>query len=232
MNRPVLVGSRLALIAVALYLAEFIGLTASGAEHMPKIAGSSPTEIAHTYAGQADALGFLIGWLGLVEPGRILFVIAVIIAMTRSGRSYPVLWWAAALMGVGVVLEIAMEALAAGAAELFAQSNTTGALALDRAGWYLESAIYVPTGLAVLVTVGVMWHSRLFNRVSCGFGLVGGLTSIAAGLCSGPASVDLQDTLSTGTILAWVWMIWTGVVLWRRAPRQGRLESVREPVVA
>jgi hypothetical protein len=61
-----------------------------------------------------------------------------------------------------------------------------------------------------------MLRSGLFNRVLAVLGLLAGASLVAAGLASEPARAGLQDTLTTGTIVAWIFMLWTGATLWRK----------------
>lgn len=212
-------GSRLALAGVVLYLCEFVGLVLSHAQHLPRVPGTGPSGIAHLYAGHAGGLGFLTGWFGIAQPGRVLFVVAVATALARSRKAHPIAWFAAAAMAVGVTLEIASEALAAGAGELAGSGQGSGAIALDRGAAYLAAGILAPTGVAVLCLTWAMFRSGVFNRVLCGVGAVAGACVLGAGLASEPSRADLQDSLTIGVMVMWIWMLWTGVVLWRRAGR-------------
>lgn len=215
-RRHPLVGNRLALAGAVLYLCEFLGLVLSHAQHLPHIPGTAPDGVAASYAGHAGGLGFLVGWFGIVQPGRVLFVVGVAAALSASGRKNPLVWFAAALMAVGVALEIASEALAAGAGELAGSGQAAGAIELDRGASYLGAAILTPSGAAVLLTAWAMLRSGLFNRVLAAIGLLSGTSVIAAGLASEPANAGLQDSLTTGVIVSWAFMLWTGVTLWRR----------------
>lgn len=214
---PPLVGNRLALAGTVLYLCEFIGLALSHAQHLPHIPGTAADGVVASYAGHAGGLGFLVGWFGIVQPGRVLFVVGVGAALSASGRRNPLVWFAAALMALGVALEIASEALAAGAGELAGSGEASGAIALDRGASYLAAGILAPSGLAMLLTAWVMLRSGLFNRVLAAIGLLAGASVVAAGLASEPANAGLQDSLTTGVIVSWVFMLWTGVALCRRA---------------
>lgn len=222
-----LVGNRMALAGAVLYLCEFVGLVLSHAQHLPHVPGTPPGSIVASYAGHAGGLGFLVGWFGLVQAGRVLFVLGVATALARSGRPDPLLGFATALTVIGVALEIGSEALAAGAAELAARGQSGGAIALDRGASYLAAGLLAPTGLALLLTAWAMLRSALFSRVLAGLGLLAGLAVVGAGLASGPANADLQDTLSTGVLVMWVFMLWAGVVLWRRTPAGARGSGLR-----
>ncbi len=71
----------------------------------------------------------------------------------------------------------------------------------------------------MLCLTWAMFRSGIFSRILCGLGAIGGASMLAAGLASAPSQAGLQDSLTTGVMVAWVWLLWTGVVLWRRAGR-------------
>ena len=128
-------------------------------------------------------------------------------------------------MAIGVVLEVAGEALAAGAAAVGGHSDAV--LALDRGAWYLQSAILAPTGVAVLLAATAMWRSGLFSRWLCGVGLVAGAGVFASGLLTAPGQSDLQDTLTTFVLLFWVWSLWAGVGCCAVGPRGRESAGIR-----
>jgi hypothetical protein len=213
-----LVGNRYALLGAVLYLCEFVGIALSHAAHLPFIPGTSAHGVAAAYAGHAGGLGFLVGWFGIVQLGRVLFVLAVATALARSGRGSIAAWFAVAAMAVGGAMEIASEALAAGSGELAAAGNGNGAVILDRGASYLAAGILAPTGVAVLALSLVMLFSGRFPRTLSVIGVVAGLGTVAAGLFSEPSQAGTQDSLTTAVLVMWVWMLWTGVLLWRRVP--------------
>jgi hypothetical protein len=212
------VGNRYALIGALLYLCEFVGIPLSGAAHLPFIPGTPAHQVAAAYVGHAGGLGFLVGWFGIVQLGRTLFVLAVASALTKSGRGSIAAWFAVAAMAVGGVLEIASEALAAGAGELAGAGNGDGAVVLDRGASYLAAGMLAPTGVAVLVISLTMLISGCFPRTLGAVGIVAGLGIVAAGLFSEPSQAGTQDSLSTAVLLMWAWMVWTGALMWRRLP--------------
>lgn len=136
-------------------------------------------------------------------------------ALSASGRRNQLVWFAAVAMAVGVALEIASEALATGAGELAGSGQTAGAIALDRGASYLAAGILAPSGVAILLTAWAMLRSGLFNPAVAVIGLLAGASVVAAGLASEPANAGLKDSLATGMIVSWVFMLWTGVALWR-----------------
>jgi hypothetical protein len=220
-----LVGNRYAVIGALLYLGEFLGIGVSGAGHLPFVPGTAAHGVAAAYSGHAGGLGFLVGWFGIVQLGRVLFVLAVATALAKSGYSSVLAWFAVAGMAVGVAMEVASEALAAGAGELAGSGNGNGAVVLDRGASYLAAGLLSPTGLAAVAASVAMLASGRFPRAWGVVGIVAGLGTVAAGLFSEPSQAATQDTLTSAVLLMWVWMIGTGVVLWRRAPRRSAAEA-------
>jgi hypothetical protein len=215
-----LVGNRAALVGALLYLCEFVGIGLSDAGHLPFVPGTPPDGVAPAYDGHAGGLGFLVGWYGLTELGRVLFAVAVAVALARSVRPSIAAWFAVAAMAVGCAMEIASEALAAGAGELAGRSDAGAAVVLDRGASYLAAGLLAPTGVAVLATSIAMVTSGVFPRVLSVVGLIAGLGIVGAGLVSQPSHAGLQDSLTTAVMVMWVWMLWAGVLLWRRAPKR------------
>lgn len=217
-----LVGTRLAIVGAIAYLCEAIGIGFAGIAHLPSHPGTSPHDVATAYAGHLDGLAFLIGWYGVFLLGRVLFTASIATALQRSGRPALLGWFATAAMAIGVVMEIAMQALATGAGELAATGNVAGAFVLDRGAWFLEAAIMAPSGLAVICVGVAMVSSGVFPRTLGVLGILLGACMVASGMLSAPTHFDLADTLSTAVLPLWIWMIITGVLLWRRAPQLAR----------
>jgi hypothetical protein len=66
-----------------------------------------------------------------------------------------------------------------------------------------------------------MWRSGLFPRVLPGLGAVAGVLSALVALAfAAPRFAGMSQALSSAALLFWIWIIWTGVVLWR-ARRSG-----------
>ena len=61
-----------------------------------------------------------------------------------------------------------------------------------------------------------MLESKLFRPVLCWLGIVSGASLTAAGaFFLSPALAPVFVALSFAVPLAWVWMVWTGIVTWR-----------------
>lgn len=215
-----LVGNRLMLLGALLYLGEFIGIAISGAAHLPEQPAVGTSTLLSDYAGHADGLGFLIGWFGIVLLGRVLVVLALRASLTKSAHSSVWMDLSVVAMSIGVVMEVASEALATAAGQLADAGQDTAAVGIDRGGAYLAAAILAPTGLAIVLSAACMLSSKLFPRALCGLGLIAGAATIVAGLLSGPSYFSTQDTLTTAALAAWAWMVWAGILMWRHTPHK------------
>ena len=61
-----------------------------------------------------------------------------------------------------------------------------------------------------------MLRSRLFSLPLAAAGLVAGVAILAAQLTVAPSLESVFNVLFVFVLLFWVWMIWAGVVGWRR----------------
>ncbi|MBS1675074.1 MAG: DUF4386 family protein [Actinobacteria bacterium] len=228
-----LVGNRLMLTGALLYLTEFAGIALSQAQHLPEQPAVDGLTLMRDYAGHADGLGFVMGWFGIVLLGRVLVLVALRVALARSGYRSAWMDLAVVAMAVGVTLEMASAALATAAGQLADAGQNSAAVAIDRGAAYLADAIYAPAGLAVILASCCMYASRLFPRVLAILGMLGGAATLAAGLLSGPSFFDVQDALSMPVFVVWAWMLWAGVLMWLRTPkhshRLARSEAPNHP---
>lgn len=209
-------GNWIVLTGTLLYLSELVGIGLAGASRLPTKPATPPGEVLHRYAGHASGVAFLVGWLALVVIGRVLVIVGLRDSLRRSGHAPAWLDLAVIAMTLGVAFEVAGQGMAAGAAALAGAANDTAALALDRGGVYVQSAFLAPTGLAVLLAGAAMLRSRLFPRILVAIGLIAGILLLAAGLLNLPGQATLQDNLTVGTVVMWIWMLWTGILLARR----------------
>lgn len=225
--RPTLRGNRWMLAGAILYLLEFVAIIGSGIVGVGQIAtvGTSADDLVESYVGHVDAVGFMAGWFALVLLGRILIFIGLRAALRDSGRPHLLMDFAVVASAVSVTLEVAAYALASAAADLAATDDTTAMVILDRAAGWMNLMIGGGLAVAILASVWCMWRTGLFSPALNVVGLVAGLGVTLAQLTVAPATLAISDAATITVLLFWVWMIWAGVVLWRRTPAQ-------EPVVA
>jgi hypothetical protein len=220
-----LVGNGLVLAGVVLYLCEFVGIIASHVHTMPTVPGAG-TSLHTTYAGQAGATGFLVGWYALVLPGRVLIALALRQALLASaadrlaGAWRSALDWAVVLMGIGVVAELVSGCVDAGTSAAAQHGDTASVFALDKVAHYLLATVYGPSGVALAIVGLAMWRTGVFPRALAGVLAVLGLVQALDGaLLSAPSTASLQDGLTVLNLLLFVVLVWLGVVVFRHRPR-------------
>ena len=97
-----------------------------------------------------------------------------------------------------------------------------------------NQTIYGPIGVAVLWAAVAMLRSGLFARSLSVLGIFAGVALTVLGLALvGPRFTGIADAVSAAALPMWVWMIWTGVVVWRarRGPRDGDSIPTRDDLV-
>jgi hypothetical protein len=223
-NRWAGTGNRLALAGAILYFLEWVVIIPAGGAG-PAALGTKAAAIVSLYATHAGAQEFMASWFSLVLLGRIVFVAGVRSALQRSPRELPLADVALAAMTVSVLLEIAAYAVAASAGYLAGHSGPTAAIVgLDGSANWLDQIIWAPLGLSVATSAFAMLRSAIFPRWLCWLGLVSGLVSTAYGALAGPAFVStggaqsiVQAANGIGALSFWIWMLATGILLFRRA---------------
>jgi hypothetical protein len=220
-----LVGNSLVLVGVVLYLCEFVGIIASHVHTMPTVPGAG-TSLHTTYAGQAGATGFLVGWYALVLPGRVLIVLALRQALLASAADRltdvwrTALDWAVTLMAIGVMAELAQAGVNAGSAAASGHGDASTVFVLDQVAHYLLVTVYAPSGLALAIVALAALRSGVFPRVLAGILTALGLVQLLNGaLLSAPSTASLQDGLTVLNLLVFVVLIWLGVLVFRHRPR-------------
>ena len=221
-----LVGNRLALVGAIVYLLEWVGIAAArtGVPAGPGHTGITSSQVVALYAGHYSGVAFLATWLSLVLLGRIAFAVGLRFALRRSGADSPLIDLAVGAMAVSVTVEIAAFAVAAGAAQV---ANTGGnpemVVALDAAANWLDLVITAPLGVFLLCSGLAMLESGLFPRWISWLGIVCGVAGTLLGVLIGPAFVaggtffSVVSWLNLAVIGFWIWMLATGIVLFRRA---------------
>lgn len=219
--RAPIVGNRWVLAGGVLYLLEFVAIIGVGLAGVSDPAGTSPQELLDAYLGNVDAMAAMAGWFSLVLLGRVLVFVGLRSALADSGRPHPLMDFAVVAAGVSVALEVAAFAMLAAAADLADAADTTALVVLDRAGGWLNAMIYGGLALAIVTSSWSMRRSGLFSTPLVVFGMVAGVGLIATQLTVAPSTATLSESLSLAVVLFWVWMLWTGVLLWRRTPSAG-----------
>ncbi len=123
-----------------------------------------------------------------------------------------------AAASVSVALEIATYGLAAGASSL-ASENKAMMVAVDRAGAALNSMLVGGLGVAIVCMAACMWRSGLFPLALNITGVVSGTAIVGAQLAAAPALATVSNSLAAFALIFWVWMLWAGMLCWRRSPQ-------------
>ena len=225
-TREGLVGNRWVLVGGIVYLLEWVAIIWIGVLGIGEtvIRGASAADLSDAYAGHDDALTSMAGWFAVVLVFRVLVFIGLRRALADSGYQHALLDFAVAAAVVSSTLEIASYGLGGAAASLAQEGNEETMLAVDQAAAGVNLMLFGGLGLAITCAAYCMWQSGLFSRVLCTIGLVSGVAVIAAQLSVAPSLQTPFDILFTFALLFWTWMLWTGVVCWRRTPRQARQE--------
>lgn len=215
-----LVGNKLVLVGGIVYLSEWVAILGTAAVGLGSVVtrGATDAEIVEAYGGRVDAVAFMAGWFAVVLLGRILVFVGIRRALVDSGHSHGLLDLAVVAATVSVALEVASYGLSVGAAERAVAGDRAGTVLLDTAGAGLNLMIGGGLGVAIAASAYVMWRSGLFSTALCVVGLVAGAAIIGAQLTVSPSLQTVFDILYFFALVFWVWMIWTGVVLWRRTP--------------
>jgi hypothetical protein len=218
-STPLLVGNRLVLAGAVLYLLEWVAIIAANVG-APVGAEQSTQHLLTAYDGRVQALGWASGWFAVVLLGRVLIVIGLRTALADSGRPHPLMDLAVAAMLASVVIEIVAYAIVAGAAWSHAHGGSTDLLrGIDAVGFQVDTLILAPAGVSLACCGYAMWVSRLFPRPLSGAALLAGALLVLHGLvAAAPARAGLAQGLSAAVAIFWVWMLWLGILLWRRLP--------------
>ena len=220
-ERPALVGNCWVLVGGIFYLTEWVAILGSAAVGIGEFATFDlPQEdLLDSYVGNVDAVAMMAGWFSLCLLGRVLLFVGLRTALADSGMRHPLMDFAVVASAVSVTLEVATYAVATAAADLANPDDVSAMVVLDRAAAWMNTMLIGGLGVAVLCSVWCMWRSGLFSMPLNVLGLVSGIGIVGAQLTISPSMVTLNTILWASPLLFWVWMLWAGVVLWRRTPR-------------
>jgi hypothetical protein len=241
-----LVGNRWALAGAIMYLLEWVAIVgvlaavtgihgagpggAAGVQ-IPTATGTKPADIFSGYtAANAAATALSAGWYGLVLPGRILLIAGIRQALRRSWGDSALADLAVAAMALSVLMEIASYWVAAGVGQAATSGADQSAVVTGHAiASMLNVGLFSPLGLSILAISVVMWQSRVFPWWLC---LLGGLSGAAlcvggltAGFQTGGQFQQVANNAQFGVLGFWVWMLITGVILFRAAGQPRRKSS-------
>lgn len=171
------------------------------------------------YSGQKTNLLIAAAGASVVLLGRIAFSAGARASLHRTPGIRALADLALGCMTLSVVMEIAMAVLFAAAGRMAAASGDgAGVAALHYAGETVGSVVFPALAVAVAATALAQVISSQFPRWLAWLGLVAGMVGIATSAYAVVAAQNLvQSPLGFWIVAFWVWMIATGVVLFRRA---------------
>jgi hypothetical protein len=216
-----LVGNRWVLVGGVVYLLEWLAIIGASVAGLGSVVtrGVEAEAVVAAYSGHADAAFSMAGWFAVVLLGRVLVFVGLRRALADSGRSHVLLDVAVVSAAVSVTLEIASYGLAAAAADRAAAGDRAGTVLLDTAGTGLNLMIGGGLGVAIVAATYVMTRSGLFPTGLNVLGWLSGVAIIGAQLTVAPSLEAVFTVLYFFPLVFWVWMLWAGVLLWRRTPR-------------
>jgi hypothetical protein len=215
-----LVGNRMVLTGAVMYLLEWVAIIWSGIFGVSSTAvvGASEADILSSYRGHEKVVAVMAGWFSVVLLGRILLIVGLKASLAAAGRPHALMDFAVGAMVVSVTLEIATYGLAAAAAQLGA-AHRVGMLAVEWAAGMMNFMIFGGVGVSLLCAALVMRWSGLFPAALTTLGIVGGAALTLSAVLVEPAFPTASNILGLAVFLLWIWMLWAGVLLWRRAPK-------------
>ena len=239
-ERKPLIGNRLALAGVVIYFLEWVGIAAFNIGNVPASQGTKAAEILAQYAQHGTATALLAGWESLVLLGRILFVAGIRDALHRSGARTLLADFALVAMAVSVIVEISSWSLVAGGAYAAVNgADQSTIVGIDALANFRLAVLGAPLAASILAASVAMLRSQLFPAWLCWLGLTAGAIAsvygviagavFAAGsqcssalcLTTGSGLPGLAQVISLALLGVWIWMIATGIVLFRAAGHQG-----------
>ena len=228
-GRPALVGNRWVLAGGIMYLLEWVAIIGTALVGAGENTGrtASVDELLGSYLGHVDSIAFMAGWLTLVLLGRVLIFVGLRTALIDSGAGrHPLMDFAVVASAVSVTLEMATFGLATAAADLADQDDPGAMVALDRASEWMFATVGGGLAVAILCSVWCMWRSGLFSTALNVVGAAAGAGLVVAQLSMAPSLSTVYLVAGFAPMVFWVWMLWAGVVLWRRTPSRQEVEPV------
>lgn len=218
---PIL-GTRLALLGAIWYLLEFAVIIPFYSS--PPAAGSSAADLAAYYvAHRAHLTMYMIG-VSAAILGRLAFISALrgALRLTKDTGALLDLAFAASVVGVTVeTIAMSIIGVALSLATFGLEPPVVVAAALHHASTFVTSLVDVPHGLFAATASLAMLRVRVLSRWIGWTGLVGGIV-MALTVNPGfyPDHLQLiRDNVQflLGWLFIVVWMLATGVVLFKRA---------------
>ena len=216
-----LVGNRMMLSGALLYILEWVAIISTPSRSVgssPAI-GTSAEDLITSFKGNETHITLMAGWFSLVLIGRVLIIIGLKNGLAASGRTHPIMDFAVVMMAISVAFELLTYIIFASAAQLGA-AHSEGMIALEWTSGALNGLVFGTLGVSVLCSSWAMLRSELFPKALPILGLIGGIPLAIVPLFISPSLSSIGNGLGAGTLLFWIWMLWAGILLWKKAPKQ------------
>ncbi len=215
-----LVGNRMMLAGAFLYILEWVAIIWTNSRGVAASAaiGDSTAQLLSSFKGNETALSVMAGWFSLVLIGKILIIIGLKNALAASGRSHAIMDFAVVMMAISVVFEVLTYALFANAAQLGA-THPESMLAQEWTSGALYGFVYGSLGVSVFCSSWAMLRSELFPKALPIVGIIGGVLMALSVLFIAPSLSNILGP-QEGVLLFWIWMVWAGILLWKKAPQK------------
>lgn len=219
--------SRLALLGVIIYLLEFAFIIPFYKE--PPGAGSTNSQLADFYAANHTSILIYVVGVSAAILGRILFAAVLRDVLRHVARTRVLMDLAFGLVVVGVTVEsisLGLEGVAASMGTYGSEPPVAVAAALQSVSPNVGIPLTITFGFFAAVASLAMISSRLFPHWIGWGGLVGGIVyALSVALHLAPDNGVLSMGQFVGWLLIVVWMLATGIVLFRRARSQRSVSS-------
>jgi hypothetical protein len=214
------IGTRLALVGAVVYLLEWVAIVAASPPG-PFGPGTASADIVGAYAGHDGPAALSAAWFAVCLVGRVIYMAGLKASLRARPRELPLMDVAVAAMAISVALEVASYATVAGAARVAADGGDGGlVVALDEVAFWLNLMIFGSIGVSLIAAGTAMLRSRLFPQWLGWIGLTAGVAAavgcVLAAATAGESAQGVADAVtSVAAVAMWVWMLVTGVLLWR-----------------
>jgi len=211
------VGNRLALVGAIWYLLEWVAIAAF-ARVAPPPPGRA-ADVATYYSAQASSLMIASGLFALLEIGRIAFVAGLRSSLGQTAHIRGLVDLALGAMVLSVGLELAQYSLSAAAGQMASGGG-------DRVGIVSLAYASASIGLAVRPAVAVSAEAASIAQLLSGqfpkwlwiLGLIVGAFGIVSSTYTATTGM-VGSGLGLWVPAMWIWMVATGVILFRQAGR-------------
>ena len=216
-----LVGNRMMLGGALLYILEWVAIiwTNSRGVAASVAIGTSAADLLPSFKGNETAITMMAGWFSLVLIGRIFIIIGLKNGLAASGRNHPIMDFAVVMMAMSVAFELLTYILFATAAQLGA-AHPEAMVALEWTSGALNGLVFGTLGVSVFASSWAMLRSEIFPKALPILGLLGGLPLALSALFIAPSLSNIGGPLTGGALLFWIWMLWAGILLWKKAPKK------------